>query len=283
MQVVDVRPPSATSEGTAPAMVGASSGAAFSQHSPTEPPVQNQKAYLTDASQPAAWRLYDEAEQPSPAAWQQQEQEPPVTADEPRSGAVESSYKGADSSFQSETSLQPDHESAAQAPVVFGPAEPVVSEPKSAKLFSSQSSKERDALKNSVQQSLIQTRQRTTRQGSSQQAVSDAQAPVSAVAPSVTKSRNGLRPRADDPANSDKAGMTNLQRAEPGHNKQAGAESGRHGLETTFASSNSITRGLGRGRAFGRGGRRGRARSSLFRTSQSVPHPAGTTLLNALP
>ncbi|KAL3156076.1 hypothetical protein ABBQ32_013064 [Trebouxia sp. C0010 RCD-2024] len=114
---------------------------------------------------------------------------------------------------------------------------------------------------------VVQSRQRTSRQ-----AASDAQVLGSAGAPGISRPRAGLRSQADTPATSDKARVAALARPELAHRKQSGAECGRSGQDVVLGSS---SRGAGRGRAFGRGGRRGRARSALFRTSHSEPQPPG--------
>ena len=245
------------------------------------------------------FRLDDQAEQLSFATSQQHE-EPPPSAVPQRSTAVESSSKGAIPSCGSGGLLVPELDSAVQSCIVRGAAQPGSSEQKSAQLVGSQSSREPVAARSAVPVShkhkpaepctaaeatpekaelgSIQTRHARTRKGS-QQAESEAQAAATAVAgcPSVMKLRTGLRSRPDSAAGVDKTGVASQVRAEFAHSKQASTDSARNGPDITFASS----RGVGRGRAYGRGGRRGRSRSNLFRTSHSQSQPAGTTLLTA--
>ena len=218
--------------------------------------------------------------------------EPPSAVPQPRSAADIDSSRDAGTSCQSDSSLLQQQN---VAPVLSSLAQPVASQQqpsmksselrpvylakgdvpgghnrKSAcKLTSSDTRPEQAGA------DVAQSRKRTSRQ-----AASAAQVLGSAGAPGMTKPRPGLRSQADTTASNDKARMAALCRPEFAHRKQAGAERGRSGHDMVLSSN---SRGMGRGRAFGRGGRRGRARSALFRTSHSETQPAGTPLLTFKP
>ena len=301
LQRGDLHQPSATPDTLVPAMSSDLPRTALHEQLPAEAPSKQRWTHLADASkqpgfQPAMSRSKEPAEQPSLAASQQQE-EPSQTADQPRCAAVESSFKGADPSCGSGGSHVPEHDTALQSCVPHGPALPASSEQRLAQQLTSQSSKEPLAAKSSVpandkyepserctaaearpeqaEVSLVKTRHPRTRKGS-QQAESEAQV-ATAVVPGVMKLRTGLRPRPDSAATVDKRGVASPGRAESAHTKQGGADSARNRPEATLGSSHAV----GRVRAYGRGSRRGRGRSNLFRSSHCEPQPAGITVPSA--
>lgn len=290
--------PAATSDTLVTAMSSDLPKTSLQEQLPSALPSEEHQAHLADASkQPSRFTSANQAEQPSLAAPQQQE--PLPTADQETCAAEENSSKGADPSHHIEAVLKPEVNSATQSTVLHSSPQPASSEQRPAQLPARQSSKEHvvaeiatpasrnhmpseectasDATPEQAEASSVQTRHQRTRQGS-QQAEAEAKAAANAMVPSVMKLRTGLRSRLDSAAFSDKRGLASQVRAEPAHRKQAGADSARNWPEVTYGSS----RGNGRGRAFGRGGRRGRGRSNLFRTSHSEPQPAGTTLPDAL-
>lgn len=303
LQHGDARQPPAIQETAAPSTSSDLPKATLDKQLPDEAPSKQCQTHLADASkqpdiQPAMFRSGDQAQELSFAASQQQE-EPPPPAVQQRFTAVESSSKGAEPSCGSGGVLVPEHDSAVQSCVLLGPARPASSEQRSAQLLASQSSTEPVAAKSAVpanhkhehgepctaaeatpekaQVGTVQTRHARTRKGA-QQAESDAPAATTAVVPGVMKLRTGLRSRPDSAASVDKCRVASQVRAEFAHSKQASADSARNAPDIMFGSS----RGVGRGRAYGRGGRRGRSRSNLFRTCHSQPQPAGTTLPSAL-
>ena len=247
-------------------------------------------------SQPAMSGSEDQPEQPSLAASQQQE-ELPLPAAQQECAAVESSPKGADPGCGSRGLNLPEHDSAVQSCVLRGPARHASSEQRLAQRLSKQSSKESVAGKTDVpanhkhkpselctaaeatpeqaEVGSVQTQHPRSTKGL-QQAESEAQAAATAVLPSIMKLRTGLRPRPDSAANVDKCGVASQVRAESARKKQVGADFTRNFPEAKVGSSR-----VGRGRAYGRGGRRGRSRSNLFRSSHFGPQPAGTTLSSA--
>ncbi|KAL3145746.1 hypothetical protein ABBQ38_015126 [Trebouxia sp. C0009 RCD-2024] len=270
------------------AMAGTLPATTSSQHMPQASPEQLNAHLATGDSRPdsqsAAFRSKsdDEVDLPSLAV---PCQEAPPTVPQPRCAADNSSSRGAGPSCQGAPSLCQDHKSAL---VLSSPGQPGASCQQPANV-SHGPSQVRVMARSDVPgghshvsvdkltttnvrpekagADVVQSKKRTNRQ-----AASDAQVLGSAGAPGMAKPRPGLRSQADIPVSSDKARMAALARPELAHGKQNGAECGRSGQDVACGSS---SRGAGRGRAFGRGGRRGRARSALFRTSYSEPQPAG--------
>lgn len=256
------------------------------QHLPQAPPRQCHTCLADGNSQPGSWpasKSGDGGESPSLTSRQQ----PPLTASQPRCAAEDSSSKCAGPRCQT----QPPLLERSSAPVFSSLHQHVAFQQQPASV-PCESSQGRVVTKSSIpgRHSRNSAEKLTTsgarsgqaeadplqnRQQACGQAGSDAQVMGSAGAPGTTKPRPGLRSRPDTPATRDKAGMAAPPRSEFAHRKQAGAECARSGHGMVYGSS---SRGFGRGRAFGRGGRRGRARSALFRTSQSEPQPAGTPL-----
>lgn len=290
LQNVDMPKPSDTVDtATAYNAVGGSSGtAAFNskQHTPSQAPQpQHQNSldhHLAPGPAHASWdgQALRATSLPAPEA-----QKAAAAACQPTSDS------GNSSSGLPDTSAQKKGLPATKMSALSDPSTPADSQQESPAPTTTQTNKNRIAAKaHAVQSSsgratpepktrqadarLVQTRQQAvSKQQLQQDAAPELQARASAAVPSSVKSRTGLRSQADGAAHTDKAAMPSLFKAQEALKKQGSiAESARGGLE---AASGSSGRGAGRGRAFGRAGRRGRSRSNLFRSSTSEPQPAG--------